>query len=70
MQLHKTGNVVVSFVVNSDGELSEVGLRKSVEFSLDYEAMRLIKESPKWEPALQMGKPVKAYRLQPITFSM
>ncbi|HEX2627810.1 MAG TPA: energy transducer TonB [Chitinophagaceae bacterium] len=70
MQLRKTGNVVVSFVVNTDGKLSEISLRKSVELTLDLEAMRLIKNSPDWEPAMQTGKPVKAYRLQPITFAM
>jgi protein TonB len=35
---------------------------------MEEEVMRVIQKSPKWRPAMQNGKPVKAYRKQPITF--
>lgn len=42
---------------------------KSVNKELDAIATRIIRQSPKWEPAIQYNRKVKAYRLQPITFS-
>jgi protein TonB len=62
------GMVKVFFKVDSDGSIKDVRLYKSVEYSLDSEALRLIKKSPNWIPAFQLGKHVKAYRVQPITF--
>ena len=41
---------------------------KSVEFVLDEEAIRVIEKSPLWQPAIQHGKQVNAYRIQPIGF--
>jgi protein TonB len=64
----KGGNVIVQFVVNTTGKVVDVDLHKSVEFILDEEAIRVIEASPLWQPAMQEGKRVNAYRLQPITF--
>jgi protein TonB len=64
----KGGNVIVQFVVNKEGKCVDVNLHKSVEFVLDEEAIRIIEQSPLWEPAEQDGQKVKAYRRQPITF--
>jgi protein TonB len=69
MQLDKQGKVVVSFVVDKDGSTRDIFLSQSVEYSLDEEALRLVRQSPKWEPAIQNGRPVNAYRRQPITFA-
>lgn len=66
-KMGKSGTVKIFFMVDSDGSLKDLRLYKSVEYSLDEEALRLISKSPKWEPARQMDKPVKAYRIQPIT---
>ncbi len=63
------GRTDIFFMVGSDGSISDIRLYRSVEYSLDEEAIRLIKQSPKWEPAFQNGRNVKAYRRQPITFS-
>lgn len=63
------GTVYVYFVVESNGSISGIRLLKSVELSVDTEAMRIIGGSPKWNPAVQKGRNVKAYRVQPITFS-
>lgn len=63
------GTTRIFFMVDSDGTTKNIRVYKSVEYSLDEEAIRLIRESPKWEPAQQSGKPVKAYRIQPITYA-
>lgn len=68
--LGKTGTIYVNFVVDKDGSTSETFIIQSVEFSLDEEAMRLIKKSPKWEPAIKDGLPIKAWRRQPFTFDL
>jgi protein TonB len=62
------GTVKIFFMVDADGSIKDIRLYKSVEYSLDSEALRLIKKSPKWKAAYQLGKHVKAYRIQPITF--
>ncbi len=62
------GTVRVAFRVNTDGKCVDAYLRKSVEFVLDEEALRIIETSPLWNPAFQNGKNVNAYRIQPITF--
>ena len=67
--LRKSGLVMIGFAVDTDGSTKELFIAKSVELSLDMEALRLIEISPKWDPAIQNGKNVKAYRMQPITFA-
>jgi len=62
------GNVIVQFRVDTAGKCVDVDLYKSVEFVLDEEAIRIIEQSPQWEPAVQDGRKVNAYRRQPITF--
>ena len=62
------GEVRVGFVVNKTGTCVDIYLRKSVEFVLDEEAIRVIENSPLWQPAYQNGRVVNAYRVQPITF--
>jgi len=64
----KGGKVRVLFTVNTDGNKSNICLKKSVEFVLDEESIRIIRNSPAWIPAFQNGKPVNAYRIQPITY--
>lgn len=64
----KGGKVIVQFVVNTNGQCVAVHMAKSVEFILDEEVVRIIENAPLWEPALQEGKKVNAYRRQPITF--
>jgi hypothetical protein len=67
----KGGQVVVSFVVDTTGKCVKVHLFKSVEFILDEEATRIIEKSPLWElPAIQNGRKAKAYRRQPVTFTI
>jgi periplasmic protein TonB len=63
------GTVVVKFIIDKEGVPSNIEIAKSVEFSLDEESMRLIRQSPNWVPAKQKGKKVKSYKSQPITYS-
>lgn len=69
-KLGKEGSMLVQFVVNTDGTTDDIRILKSIEFSLDEEAIRLISASPKWRPAHQDGKLVKAYRRQPLNFQL
>jgi protein TonB len=62
------GQVQLRFVVDASGYPVNLCLLKSVEFNLDEAALEVIRESPKWVPAFQNGRNVKAYRVQPITF--
>jgi periplasmic protein TonB len=70
INLKKQGQVVIQFIVDKEGKVIQPEIIRSVEYSLDREAMRLIKESPRWVPAVQNGKVVKSYKKQPISFRL
>lgn len=64
-----SGTVVVQFVVDLDGNVSDVhAISGPEQGGLREEAERVIKRSGKWVPAVQNGRHVKAYRRQPVTF--
>jgi len=63
-----TYTTIVQFVVDKEGNISDVRPLTSHGFGMEEEAMRVIKKGPKWTPAVQNGRNVKAYRKQPITF--
>lgn len=60
--------VVVRFIVNTDGSIDQIESLTKFGFGMEEEVLRIVQKSPKWNPARQFGKNVKAYRLQPITF--
>ena len=62
------GRVIGSFIVEKDGSLTGARIEKSVDKSLDAEALRIINEMPKWTPGMQNGEPVRVKYLVPITF--
>lgn len=64
------GYVVVKFVVNKDGSISDPTIIKSVAPSLDKEAMRVAMAMPKWIPAENKGKKVASYWTLPISFKL
>jgi protein TonB len=64
------GTVYVQFIVEKDGSVSGVDINKSTEYYVDQEAMRIMRASPKWTPAVQFGKPVRSYKRQPVTFTL
>jgi len=62
--------VIVQFVVDVQGNVSDVKVVKDPGFGMGAEAVRIIKKSGKWKPAIQNGREVKAYRKLPIAFSV
>ncbi|HXB93322.1 MAG TPA: energy transducer TonB [Puia sp.] len=67
-----TGTSAISFLVMTDGSinLQEIYVFRSAEYSLDQEAITVIRQSPNWIPAIQAGRPVVSYKTQPIVFNM
>ena len=65
-----TYTTVVQFVVDKEGNISDVKSLTNHGYGMEEEAMRVIKKGPKWNPAVQNGRQVKAYRKQPITFQV
>lgn len=64
-----SGQVVVQFVVDKDGNVSDVqAISGPDKGGLREEAVRVIKRSGKWTPGNQNGQPVKSYKRQPVTF--
>ena len=64
------GRVIVSFVVEKDGSITNVRVVKSVTPSLDEEAIRVVKAMPKWNPGMQNGEPVRVNYTVPISFQL
>jgi len=60
--------VIVKFIVSRDGSLSDVQCENDPGFGMCQEAVRVIKKTKNWTPAIQNGRNVNAYRRQPITF--
>lgn len=63
-----TYTVIIQFVVDVDGSLSNIVALSNKGYGLEQEAIRVLKQSKNWKPAIQNGRQVKAYRTQPITF--
>jgi periplasmic protein TonB len=63
-----TYTVYVQFVVSKDGSISDVKPLTNHGYGMEKEAVKVIQKGPAWIPAVQNGRPVNAYRKQPITF--
>jgi protein TonB len=64
------GKVFVEFVINRDGSVTEVRAIKGIGAGCDEEAVRVIQNSPKWNPGKQRGKPVRQRMVLPVTFRL
>ena len=64
------GKVIVTFVVNKDGTITEPEVVKTVNPSLDKEALRVISQMPNWKPGYQRGKPVRVKFTVPVNFQL
>ena len=64
------GRVMVSFVVNEDGHLSDFSIAKSANDELDNEALKMAKSMPNWKPGSKDGKPVKVRYTIPVNFRL
>ena len=54
------GKVQLSFYVDAEGNISDITVTRSLSKACDEEAVRVLKNSPKWNPGLQRGRPVKS----------
>ncbi len=64
------GRVTLQFTVNTDGSVSDVKVLRGVDSSLDKEAVRIVKSSPKWTPGRQRERPVKVTYTFPVIFQL
>jgi protein TonB len=64
------GKVLVGFVIEKDGTLIDINVEKSLSPETDAEALRLIKNCPKWRPGALNGKPVRVRYIIPINFEL
>ena len=64
------GRVIVSFIVEKDGSISDVHPLTAVHPLLDKEAMRLVNEMPRWKPGTEKGKAVRVSFALPVSFKL
>ena len=64
------GRVVVGFVVERDGSITDVNVMRSVDPSLDREAVRVVKNMPRWTPGKQNGSAVRVKYQVPVAFRL
>lgn len=65
-----SGRVIVKFVVEKDGSLTDVKIVESPDEALSNEVIRVLKLSPKWTPGMQRGQNVRVQFTLPIAFSL
>ena len=65
-----TGKVILQFVVERDGSLTDIRSLRSPTQSMADEAIRVLKGSPKWSPGIQNGRPVRAQFTVPVNFTL
>ena len=64
------GTVIVAFIVEPDGSVSNAKLVRSVDPSIDQEALRVVGQMPKWNPGRRAGVPVRVRYCLPIKFKL
>lgn len=60
--------VIVRFIVSKTGKISDVVAETDHGYGMEEEVIRILKNGPDWQPAIQDGRTVNAYRRQPVTF--
>ncbi len=64
------GRVFIKCVIDTDGSVTNIEVKKGVHPSLDKEAIRVVSSLPKFKPAIQQGHPVKVYFNFPVIFKL
>jgi protein TonB len=64
------GRVFVTFVVETDGRVTDIKVLRGIGGGCDEEAVRVVKNMPKWDPGKQRGKPVRVQFNLPIKFTL
>ena len=70
MKNNVQGRVIVQFVVEKDGTLTEFKVAHSVDPDLDAEALRVLQTMPKWKPGMQRGEVVRVKFTVPVSFKL
>ena len=65
-----SGRVMVGFIVEKDGSISDVKVVKGIGGGCDEEAVRVVKAMSKWKPGKEKGKPVRVSYMMPIFFKL
>ncbi|SDE25900.1 protein TonB [Mucilaginibacter pineti] len=65
-----SGKVILSFVIEKDGQLSNIKVDRGVGYGLDEEALRVLKLAKAWKPGMQNGQPVRVKYTIPISFQL
>ena len=65
-----SGRVLVSFIVEKDGSITDAKVAKGIGGGCDEEAVRVVNAMPKWKPGKQKGKPVRVSFMMPFTFKL
>ncbi|MEN8225218.1 MAG: energy transducer TonB, partial [Bacteroidota bacterium] len=64
------GKVYVTFVVETDGSITDVKVLRGIGGGCDEEAIRVVSTMPKWKPGKQRGKPVRVQYNLPVRFTL
>ena len=65
-----TYTTIVKFIVDKEGDISDVKALTAHGYGMEEEAIRIIKNSPRWKPAVLNGHQVKAFKRLPVTFAV
>ncbi|WP_395810114.1 energy transducer TonB [Daejeonella sp.] len=65
-----TGRVIMSFVVEKNGQLTDIKVLRGIGGGCDEEAARVLKNAPAWKPGIQNGRPVRVAYTMPIFFQL
>lgn len=68
--LHIQGKVFLTFTIDRDGSLNNITVVQGAGGGIDEEALRVIKQSPKWQPGKLYGVPVRVQYTMPISFTL
>lgn len=69
-EMGSAGKVIVQFVVDKDGTITNPAVVRGVDAYLDKEAIRVISSMPKWNPGVQNGKKVRVKYTVPVVFRL
>lgn len=69
-QMGVEGTVIVVFLINSDGSVSDAAILRGIGAGCDEEALRVVQNSPNWVPAQQKGKVVNSRMRLPVRFKL
>jgi len=65
-----SGRIIMSFVVEKDGSLTDIKVLRDLGMGTGDEAIRLLKKAPKWKPGIQNGRPVRVQYTLPIMLNL